>query len=123
MSTAETVAWMAKAACRDTDLNQFFTDDQETAVLRLCLGCPVRPQCLAWARANEDVGYEHGYWGGTTATTRHRLRQKPRRRAACPTCRSPLMANVGVFQLCLGCGLSWATVAAAYRLAAKTEVG
>lgn len=49
--------WRARAACRDMDGELFFPTAEagqereraEAAAKRVCAGCPVRAQCLAWA--------------------------------------------------------------------------
>lgn len=43
--------------------------------LRLCAGCQVREECLAYALANGD----EGIWGGTTARERRAMRRKDNR--------------------------------------------
>jgi len=67
--------WAAFAACRDVDDDLFFPSREEggrTAV-RICSGCPVREQCLAWA-LEMRIGY--GVWGGLTEGERRRLQRR-----------------------------------------------
>jgi WhiB family transcriptional regulator, redox-sensing transcriptional regulator len=69
--------WRADAACRDSDPELFFPDDDnrfarahlKTAKL-ICRGCAVSASCLNWALAS---GQEAGIWGGLTEDERHRL--------------------------------------------------
>jgi WhiB family transcriptional regulator, redox-sensing transcriptional regulator len=71
--------WRADAACRDSDPELFFPDDDnrfarahlKTAKL-ICRGCAVSASCLNWALAS---GQEAGIWGGLTEDERHRLRR------------------------------------------------
>ena len=65
--------WVMHAACRDADSSLFFaaTDGGDTQLAqRICAGCPVCDECLAWAlEADAPVGV----WGGTTEQQRRRL--------------------------------------------------
>jgi len=66
--------WRQLAACRDHDLEIFFPvarhgklpDSANWAARRVCEGCAVRADCLAWAKAHAV----HGIWGGTTEKER-----------------------------------------------------
>lgn len=40
---------------------------REAKARRLCIACPVRPQCQSFAREN----HEYGYWGGESEEERH----------------------------------------------------
>lgn len=77
MTERSTGDWSLDAACRDTDPELFFPlgvtaryKDQYLAARAICLPCPVRQECLAFALAN-DV--DHGIWAGTTPGERRRL--------------------------------------------------
>jgi WhiB family redox-sensing transcriptional regulator len=73
-SLAET-AWMVEALCAQTDPESFFPGKGEpTGPARLvCLACPVRSECLAYAvRRNE----RDGIWGGTSPRERRVLRRE-----------------------------------------------
>lgn len=64
-------SWMADAACRDADPDQWFPSaGLPTAMaLAVCNGCPVRERCADYA----DAHYErHGVWGGLTFEQRKR---------------------------------------------------
>lgn len=70
--------WRLKAACRDVlDPEIFFADpssnDRDEAEA-ICMRCPVKGDCLAWAIA---AGCDHGVWGGWTAPERKTLTLVP----------------------------------------------
>jgi WhiB family redox-sensing transcriptional regulator len=78
----QSMAWLAYAACRDSDPDLFFADTdvgsvraQVEAAKKVCRPCPVRGTCLSWAL---DYGPEAGIWGGTTEEERRRLRRRRR---------------------------------------------
>lgn len=49
----------------------YASDDlSQQRALMLCFGCPVRPQCLAEARATEPTWLRFGVRGGLTAGQR-----------------------------------------------------
>ncbi len=70
--TAE--AWQERGACRHVDPELFFPGQGEdaSAAKKVCAGCPVRDQCLAFALEN---GVKHGIWGGLSERERRRLRR------------------------------------------------
>lgn len=70
-------AWAEHAACRGMPVEQFFPgagggDDvaKVSAARKVCSGCPVLEDCLAWAVAH----VERGFWGGTTERERQAIR-------------------------------------------------
>lgn len=69
-------SWMDDGVCRQTDPEAFFADRRGQSpkdAKRVCAGCDVADQCLAYAlRHNETVGV----WGGLTAAERRPLRRK-----------------------------------------------
>ncbi|MDP9846279.1 WhiB family transcriptional regulator [Streptosporangium lutulentum] len=78
--------WTARGACLDSDPDLFFplTWDEQPAqhsalARRICLACPVRLPCLAWA---VETGEPDGMWGGTTPTERRRIRSTRERKTA-----------------------------------------
>jgi WhiB family transcriptional regulator, redox-sensing transcriptional regulator len=80
--------WREEGACRDADPELFFPISMTGAALRqieeakrICRGCPVRVQCLAWALDNQVTD---GVWGATTPQQRHAIRRLPRQAAAPP---------------------------------------
>ena len=72
--------WQEDAACRNTDPDLFFANDDAShqAALSLCATCPVRRECLEHALATREP---YGIWGGTNEHERKRL-VRSRRRAA-----------------------------------------
>ena len=78
--------WRDDAACLDVDPDLFFPIgttgpalDQIDEAKRICLACPVRNQCLAWAL---DLEAASGIWGGTTDDERHAMREAARHRSS-----------------------------------------
>ena len=68
--------WTTSARCRTTDPDDLFVQGaaQNRAKL-VCLGCPVRTECLADALDNR---VEFGVWGGMTERERRALlRRRP----------------------------------------------
>jgi WhiB family transcriptional regulator, redox-sensing transcriptional regulator len=68
--------WTTSAACRGTDPDALFVQGaaQNRAKL-VCVGCPVRTECLADALDNR---IEFGVWGGMTERERRALlRRRP----------------------------------------------
>ncbi|AOS61084.1 WhiB family transcriptional regulator [Actinoalloteichus hymeniacidonis] len=68
--------WRIRAACRDEDPDQLFVRGAEQRKAKLvCLGCPVRTECLAESLDNR---IEFGVWGGMTERERRALlRRRP----------------------------------------------
>lgn len=67
--------WRLRAACRGIDTNLFFPDrgDDQTEPKGICMGCPVRPQCLGYAVRRGEKG---GIWGGESERKRRALRKR-----------------------------------------------
>ncbi|MGH3587074.1 MAG: WhiB family transcriptional regulator [Pseudonocardia sp.] len=65
-----TAAWLDQAACRGTDLRQWFPRQASAATLQTCHGCPVRAECLDEALQHEAPTTRAGIWGGLTVTDR-----------------------------------------------------
>ena len=70
--------WRLSAACRDLDPDLFFPIGtagpavaQVAEAKRVCLTCPVRKHCLAWAVRHYQ---DYGIWGGMTELERKALR-------------------------------------------------
>lgn len=68
--------WRVRASCRDEDPDQLFVRGAEQRKAKLvCMGCPVRTECLAEAL---DSRIEFGVWGGMTERERRALlRRRP----------------------------------------------
>lgn len=68
--------WMFRAACRQHAPSLFFPSDGVGVEVanRVCVACPVRPECLEYALLNR---IRHGVWGGCSERGRQRiLRQR-----------------------------------------------
>ena len=63
--------WASKAACRASDPDALFVQGAaQNRAKSVCLGCPVRTECLADALDNR---VEFGVWGGMTERERRAL--------------------------------------------------
>lgn len=69
--------WMLRAACREHPPSLFFPSDGVgvEAAARVCVGCPVRLECLEYALLNR---LRHGVWGGCSERERGRILRKRR---------------------------------------------
>lgn len=69
MNGPRSTEWMTGGLCAQTDPEAFFPDDGVTAgpAKRVCMACPVRTECLAYALAE---GLHHGVWGGLSPKER-----------------------------------------------------
>jgi WhiB family redox-sensing transcriptional regulator len=77
MRTPETVHdWTTAAACSTADPDELFvTGAAQNRAKAICMGCPVRTECLADALDNR---VEFGVWGGMTERERRALlRRRP----------------------------------------------
>jgi WhiB family transcriptional regulator, redox-sensing transcriptional regulator len=68
--------WRSAAACQDIDPDLFFplsdsgkSLEQVERARAICVSCPVRQDCLAFA---SRTGQVHGIWGGLTEEERHK---------------------------------------------------
>ena len=68
--------WTTRAACRTSDPDELFvTGAAQNRAKAVCLGCPVRTECLGDALDNR---VEFGVWGGMTERERRALlRRRP----------------------------------------------
>ena len=68
--------WTTSAACSKADPDDLFvTGAAQNRAKALCMGCPVRVECLADALDNQ---VEFGVWGGMTERERRALlRRRP----------------------------------------------
>ena len=68
--------WTTRASCRSTDPDELFVQGAaQNRAKQVCLGCPVRTECLADALDNR---VEFGVWGGMTERERRALlRRRP----------------------------------------------
>jgi len=65
--------WMAAGLCAEIDPELFYPESgaPNRDAKRVCAGCEVRAECLAYALAHRE---RHGVWGGTTERERRRMR-------------------------------------------------
>lgn len=69
--------WDEDAACRDSDLDDFFADSSRHEVeaalpgMALCRECPVQRECLDFAIKRK---MDFGVWGGRTTEERKAIR-------------------------------------------------
>jgi WhiB family transcriptional regulator, redox-sensing transcriptional regulator len=70
------VEWASRARCRTADPDALFVQGAaQNRAKAICLGCPVRTECLADALDNQT---EYGVWGGMTERERRALlRRRP----------------------------------------------
>ena len=73
MSLAEASEWTLQAKCRDMADSLFPEGKDQKRARSVCMGCPVRSECLAEALDNH---IEWGVWGGMTERERRRLLRK-----------------------------------------------
>jgi WhiB family transcriptional regulator, redox-sensing transcriptional regulator len=68
--------WATEAACQDRQPDELFVKGAaQNRAKQLCMGCPVRTECLAEALDNR---IEWGVWGGLTERERRALlRRRP----------------------------------------------
>ena len=95
-------AWVARQArCADSGLDpdQWYPVSIEpararheaAAAIAVCIGCPVRAQCLEVSLRHWDIG-QHGVWGGLVAADRAHLRRRwPAGHRGCRTTAAPGM--------------------------------
>lgn len=67
--------WRAQASCARLDPNLWFAPGavEHREAKKICRGCPVRSECLAYAM---NVPVDHGIWGGLTERERRRRRRE-----------------------------------------------
>ena len=72
--------WMADGLCAEVDPELFYPEGGESNrdAKRICAGCEVRVECLAYALAHRE---RFGVWGGTTERERRRMRRPVIRQA------------------------------------------
>jgi WhiB family redox-sensing transcriptional regulator len=70
-----TAAWVEQALCAQVDVGDLWYPEKgqagASAAKAVCVSCPVRKACLAYALERHE---QHGIWGGTTPNERTRLR-------------------------------------------------
>lgn len=65
-------AWVAEGLCAQVDPELFFPEKGGSTreAKQVCLACPVRAECLAYALDNRE---RFDVWGGASQRERHRL--------------------------------------------------
>ncbi len=81
--TPDEYAWMFQARCRGINPGEFFPSDGTgvESAQRVCVGCPVRLECLEYALVHR---IEHGVWGGASERERRRILRRRRDLANTP---------------------------------------
>jgi WhiB family redox-sensing transcriptional regulator len=66
--------WHDRAACLEADADSFFPEKGGSSrpAKRVCAGCTVRTQCLAYALDNDE---RFGIWGGMSERERRQLKR------------------------------------------------
>ena len=67
------LGWKNKAACR-TNPGEHWDGDLRPSMFVMCMGCPVRDECLMEALHHEDRS-DAGVWGGTDPEQRRLIRK------------------------------------------------
>lgn len=69
---AQAIEWMRDGLCAQTDPDAFHPEPGESLrpAKSVCLVCPVRTECLAYALEHHE---QHGVWGGTSARQRQAM--------------------------------------------------
>lgn len=72
LGSPESTVWMRDGLCAQTDPEAFYPDrgGSARAAKAVCLGCPVRSECLAYA---VEHGERFGVWGGLSERERRAL--------------------------------------------------
>ncbi|GGM85141.1 hypothetical protein GCM10012275_64860 [Longimycelium tulufanense] len=67
--------WRETAICSQVDPELFFPEKGGSTqpAKRICKGCPLRDQCLAWALEHDE---RYGVWGGLSEMQRRKLRAR-----------------------------------------------
>lgn len=67
--------WRDQALCSQTDPEAFFPEKGGSTreAKKVCLGCPVRSECLEYALSNDE---RFGIWGGLSERERRRLKRE-----------------------------------------------
>lgn len=116
--------WMELAACNGMPFELFFDIDPDglphPEARRICDGCEVRTDCLAYALDPCRVRDTYGVWGGVTRAQRDALARGVFRRR-CPICLDTNVHTTFGRQVCMSCGQSWSTVRRGHLLPAGTD--
>jgi hypothetical protein len=85
-----TAGWRHRALCATVDPELWFPPPgaRATAAKRICAGCPVRAECLAFALA---VAPQYGIWAGLNTTELDALRAEHSPPVPCSRCGRPFV--------------------------------
>jgi WhiB family redox-sensing transcriptional regulator len=66
--------WRDRGLCAQTDPDSFFPEKGESTreAKKICLGCEVRSECLAYALLHDE---RFGIWGGLSEPQRRKLKK------------------------------------------------
>ncbi|ROS78570.1 transcription factor WhiB [Cellulomonas sp. PhB143] len=69
------LGWQERALCAQTDPEAFFPEKGGSTreAKKVCVGCPVRQECLEYALENDE---RFGIWGGLSERERRRLKRQ-----------------------------------------------
>lgn len=72
LGPADKTAWVEDALCAQTNPDAFYPEKGGSTreAKQVCLGCPVRSECLEYAM---DRGERFGIWGGKSERERRKL--------------------------------------------------
>lgn len=71
MSIPDDTAWMSDMSCANADPDELFLEGSaQRHGKRICMPCPVKAECLAYAKERR---IDHGVWGGLTERERRQL--------------------------------------------------
>lgn len=118
VSTAETIDWRFRGACRDQEPDLFWPIGESAAARQqveeakeVCEWCPVRRECLDWAlEARQDFGV----WGGMSERERrvlHRRKAKAYGAHQVSAVDQIVTERLDLFQAAVGQGLDEAGIA------------
>jgi WhiB family redox-sensing transcriptional regulator len=68
-------AWQERASCNQAAPDEWFPKKGESPTMakRICAGCPVVDECLAYALEHDE---RFGVWGGKSERERQRIKRK-----------------------------------------------
>jgi len=71
----EDLSWQERSLCAQTDPEAFFPEKGGSTreAKKVCTGCEVRSECLAYALANDE---RFGIWGGLSERERRKLKRR-----------------------------------------------
>ena len=75
--------WMTDGVCAQVDPELWFPEKGGSTreAKQLCARCPVHPECLAYALANDE---RFGVWGGASERDRRRMKRTPSKPQGAP---------------------------------------